>query len=481
MATSEGGVRVVTHGCRLNAAESATMLEHARAGGHNNLIIHNTCAVTAEAVRSARQAVRRSARENPGARIVVTGCAAHTDGEGFAAMPEVDAVVGNGRKTAPGTWRSLPDFGVSASEKLRVDDHVFTREHAPHISSGPTPPSLTPPSLKPLPHVPLSDVPRASEGRARAFLGVQNGCDHACTFCIIPKGRGPSRSVPTGVVVEGARQLAGDGVAEIVLTGVDLTSWGGDLPGAPRLGDLVQAILAHVPDLPRLRLSSIDSIEADPALMDALGEARLMPHLHLSLQHGHDLILKRMRRRHLRDDALAFCEDARARRPGIALGADLIAGFPTETGEHHAANLSLIGECGLADAHIFPFSAREGTPAARMPPVPGPIIRERARTLRDEASAAKTRWLDARIGTRDEVVVHHGQASDGRRTGLTRDFCRALLPAGAGPGRRMAVRIVRREGNALAAMPDPSEGGSSGNDAGGDDTVRDHNLETDAG
>ena len=426
------GVEVVTHGCRLNASESDEIRALARAAGHDGLVVHNSCAVTGEAVAALRRAIRRSARERPGARIVVTGCAAHTDGAALAAMPEVTAVIGNAEKLDAGSWTGAPDFGLAGEERLRVAPIEAVREMAPHMAAR---------------------AAGGPDGRVRAFLAVQNGCDHACTFCIIPKGRGRARSVPMGAAVEGARRLAGEGRSEIVLTGVDLTSWGGDLPGAPRLGDLVQAILAHVPDLPRLRLSSIDSVEADPALMDALGDPRLMPHMHLSLQHGHDLILKRMKRRHGRDDALRICAEMRARRPDIALGADLIAGFPTETDAHHAASLGLIEACGLVHVHVFPFSPREGTPAARMPPVPRPVARARAAELRAAAKAGLRAHLDARIGGTDEIVVHRGRTEGGERTGLARDFCRVVLPDGRGaePGSRIEVGIVARRGESLVA------------------------------
>ena len=418
--------RVVSHGCRLNAAEAEAVATRAREAGLGNVIVHNTCAVTTEATRSARRAIRRSARENPGASIVVTGCGAHTDAAAFAAMPEVEAVIGNDAKLDPITWERFRDFGRGHANALRIRDLAWTRAVAPHLV-------------------------HAFQGRARAFVGVQNGCDHSCTFCIIPKGRGPSRSVPAGVVVEGVRRLVGDGAAEIVLTGVDLTSWGGDLPGRPRLGTLVQSLLRLVPDMPRLRLSSIDSIEADPALLDALEEPRLMPHLHLSLQHGHDLILKRMRRRHSRRDAVRFCEEARARRPDMALGADLIAGFPTEDPAHHGANLSLIGECGLVHLHVFPFSARTGTPAARMPQVPGDVVRQRAADLRARGRAALASHLASRVGSVDEVVVHHGTDAKGRRTGLARDFCTVALAGEARAGTVATVTIEGTDGETLLA------------------------------
>ena len=441
-------VEVVTHGCRLNAAESATIEAHAEAAGRKGLIVHNGCSVTNEAVRSLRRAVRRSRREHPEARIVVTGCAAHTDGDTFRAMNEVDAVIGNAAKLDPATWRSLL---TPNTEPLRVDDPYRVIEDAPHMA----------------PHDMVPHVAAGRHGRSRAFLAVQNGCDHACTFCSIPQGRGASRSVPVGVAVEEAKRIAEDGVPEIVLTGVDLTSWGHDLPGTPRLGDLVQAILRHAPDLPRLRLSSIDSVEADPALFDALEDERLMPHLHLSLQHGHDLILKRMRRRHGRDEAIAICAELRRRRPDIVLGADLIAGFPTETAEHHAASLSLIEACGLTHLHVFPFSPRRNTPAARMPPVASEAIKARARELRERGRLSLGRHLRSRVGTRDVIVVHHGRDGRGRLTGLARDFSTIALEwvtpervareheggSPPAPGALLPVRIMRVEGSTLLATP----------------------------
>ncbi|MDE3122322.1 MAG: tRNA (N(6)-L-threonylcarbamoyladenosine(37)-C(2))-methylthiotransferase MtaB, partial [Paracoccaceae bacterium] len=344
-----------TLGCRLNAYESEAMRELSE--GIDNLVVVNTCAVTAEAVRKAKQEIRKLRRENPDATLIVTGCAAQTEPETFAAMPEVSRVIGNAEKMQPATWDALkvPDL-IGQTERVQVDDIMSVKETAGHLIDG--------------------------FGRHRAYVQVQNGCDHRCTFCIIPYGRGNSRSVPAGVVVEQIRRLVDKGFREVVLTGVDLTSWGADLPMEPHLGDLVQRILRLVPDLERLRISSIDSIEADPALMEAIGgEARLMPHLHLSLQHGDDLILKRMKRRHLRDDAIRFCEEARRLRPGIVFGADIIAGFPTETEAHFESSLKLVEDCGLTFLHVFPYSRRQGTPAARMPQVPGPAIRERAARL----------------------------------------------------------------------------------------------------
>ncbi len=394
---------LATLGCRLNAYESEAMAEMAEAAGLQGAVIVNTCAVTAEAVRKARQEIRRLARENPGAPIIVTGCAAQTEPETFAAMPEVARVIGNHEKMQPATWSALaaPDFGT---ERVMVDDIMSVRETAGHLIDG--------------------------FGRHRAYVQVQNGCDHRCTFCIIPYGRGNSRSVPAGVVVEQIKRLRDRGFNEVVLTGVDLTSWGADLPAAPRLGNLVRRILKMVPDLPRLRISSIDSIEADPELVEAIAtEPRLMPHLHLSLQHGDDLILKRMKRRHLRDDAIRFCQETRCLRPDIVFGADIIAGFPTETEAHFQNSLKLVEDCGLTFLHVFPYSPRKGTPAARMPAVPGPAIRERAARLRAAGDAALRAHLDAQLGRTHRILTegpHIGRTEQFTEVALTRD-----MPEGA--------------------------------------------------
>ena len=381
-----GQPRVITLGCRLNAYEGAVIERHVMEAGVEDAIVVNTCAVTGEAVRQARQMIRRLARDNPDSRVIVTGCAAQTEPETFAEMGEVDLVLGNAEKVDPLEWRRIagantPDFGVSAAEKLRVNDIMQVRELAPHMIDG------------------LSE-------RTRAFVQVQNGCDHRCTFCIIPFGRGNARSVPVGEVVRQVQRLVESGHLEVVLTGVDLTSWGPDLPGQPRLGDLVQAILTHVPDLLRLRLSSIDSIEADPALIDAIAsEPRLMPHLHLSLQSGDDMILKRMKRRHLRDDAIHFCETIRTARPDIVFGADIITGFPTETEAMFENSLRLVEECGLSFLHVFPYSPRKGTPAAKMPQVPQVIRKERATRLRALGEARRNAFLASRIGKTERVLV----------------------------------------------------------------------------
>ena len=370
-----------TLGCRLNAYETEAMKELAAASGLGNAVVVNTCAVTAEAVRKAKQEIRRLARENPDAQVIVTGCAAQTEPATFAAMPEVTRVIGNTEKMQGATWNSLavPDL-IGTTEKVQVDDIMSVKETAGHLIDG--------------------------FGRHRAYVQVQNGCDHRCTFCIIPFGRGNSRSVPAGVVVEQIKRLVDKGFAEVVLTGVDLTSWGADLPATPRLGDLVMRILRLVPDLARLRISSIDSIEADEALMGAIAtENRLMPHLHLSLQAGDDMILKRMKRRHLRDDAIRFCEEARRLRPDMVFGADIIAGFPTETDEMFQQSLRLVDECGLTFLHVFPFSPRKGTPAARMPAVQGPLIKDRAARLRAAGDSALARHLALQVGQTHRILM----------------------------------------------------------------------------
>ena len=414
-----GAPILATLGCRLNAYESEAMREMAESAGLTGAVIVNTCAVTAEAVRKARQEIRRLSRENPGAPIIVTGCAAQTEPETFAAMPEVARVIGNHEKMQPATWAGLaaPDYGT---ERVMVDDIMSVRETAGHLIDG--------------------------FGRHRAYVQVQNGCDHRCTFCIIPFGRGNSRSVPAGVVVDQIKRLRDRGFNEVVLTGVDLTSWGADLPGTPRLGNLVRRILRMVPDLPRLRISSIDSIEADPELMEAIAtEPRLMPHLHLSLQHGDDLILKRMKRRHLRDDAIRFCEEARRLRPDIVFGADIIAGFPTETEAHFENSLRLVDDCGLSFLHVFPYSPRKGTPAARMPAVPGPAIRDRAARLRAAGAAALAAHLAAQVGQRHSVLT------EGPRLGRTEQFTEVAFDRDQPEGALIEVTIRAHDGARLAA------------------------------
>nr|WP_210289941.1 tRNA (N(6)-L-threonylcarbamoyladenosine(37)-C(2))-methylthiotransferase MtaB [Rhizobium sp. BK196] len=377
------GVEVITFGCRLNTYESEVMRSQAEAAGLNNAILVNTCAVTGEAVRQARQAIRRARRDNPHARIIVTGCAAQTEKQTFAEMAEVDAVLGNEEKLKAASYRALPDFGVSAEEKLRVNDIMSVRHTAPQMVK----------------HI---------DGHVRAFIQVQNGCDHRCTFCIIPYGRGNSRSVPMGAVVEQAHSLVAGGYREIVLTGVDATSYGADLPGEPTLGLLAKTLLKQVPDIRRLRLSSIDSIEADRHLMDLIAdEPRFMPHLHLSLQHGDDMILKRMKRRHLRANALRFIEDVRRLRPEISFGADMIAGFPTETEEMFGNAMRLAEEADIAHLHVFPYSPRPGTPAARMPQLDRLLIKERAARLRATGQMLYQRHLDKMVGTRQWLLVEN--------------------------------------------------------------------------
>ncbi|MHC5306071.1 tRNA (N(6)-L-threonylcarbamoyladenosine(37)-C(2))-methylthiotransferase MtaB [Bartonella sp. LJL80] len=415
---------IVTFGCRLNAYESEVMREESAAAGLDDLqhgaVIFNTCAVTSEAVRQAKQAIRKARRENPQARIIVTGCAAQTLGQDFAAMDEVDLVLGNEEKLHAHSYRQLPDFGVNNYEKLRVNDIMEVRENAPHMVDS-------------------------IEGRARAFVQVQNGCDHRCTFCIIPYGRGPSRSVPMGAVVEQIKHLNANGYQEVVLTGVDLTSYGPDLPGKTTLGKLVSSILRNVPDLARLRLSSIDSIEADEELIELLAyEKRIMPHLHLSLQAGDDMILKRMKRRHLRDQSIRFCNDLRDKRPEMIYGADLIAGFPTETDEMFQNSLALVEECGLTHLHVFPFSPREGTPAARMPMVERQIVKQRAEKLRRAGEKSYQNHLLRLQNSEHMILVER----DG--IGRTEDYTLTQIDGGIA-GTIVRGRVVGHDGNKLIA------------------------------
>ncbi|WAX96151.1 tRNA (N(6)-L-threonylcarbamoyladenosine(37)-C(2))-methylthiotransferase MtaB [Aminobacter sp. NyZ550] len=419
-------VDVVTFGCRLNTYESEVMKREAKAAGLEELkggaVIFNTCAVTSEAVRQAKQSIRKARREKPDARIIVTGCAAQTDPAAFADMAEVDLVLGNEEKLKAHNYRALPDFGVNDFEKARVNDIFSVRETAGHMVD-------------------------AIEGRARAFVQVQNGCDHRCTFCIIPYGRGNSRSVPMGAVVEQIKRLAGNGYAEVVLSGVDMTSYGADLPGAPRLGKLVKTILRQVPDVCRLRLSSIDSIEADEDLLEAVAtESRLMPHLHLSLQSGDDMILKRMKRRHLRDQSIQFCADVRKLRPDIVFGADIIAGFPTETDEMFENSIRIVEECGLTHLHVFPFSPREGTPAARMPQVRRDVVKQRAARLRAAGDVAYTNHLESLKGSRQKVLVER------EGLGRTEGFTLVAIDRGTA-GEIMEVDIAGHDGERLTAAP----------------------------
>jgi threonylcarbamoyladenosine tRNA methylthiotransferase MtaB len=418
-------VDVLTFGCRLNTYESEVIRRHADAAGLDGVVVVNTCAVTAEAERQARQAIRKAKRERPQARIIVTGCAAQTNPERFAAMPEVDRVIGNDAKTTGEAWvaaqaslRQPHDFGIAAEQKIAVNDIMSVKETAFHLIEG-------------------------VEGKTRAYVQVQNGCDHRCTFCIIPFGRGNSRSVPMGAVVDQVRALVEHGRAEIVLTGVDLTSYGADLPGAPKLGMLTRQILRHVPELRRLRISSIDSIEADSDLLDVIAsDERLMPHLHLSLQSGDDLILKRMKRRHAREDAIAFCAQVRRLRPDIALGADIIAGFPTETEDAFVQSEALIAECGLTFLHVFPYSPRPGTPAARMPQVAGATIKERAKRLRAAGEEALRQRFGAELGATREVLIE----SD--RQGRTEHFLPVAV-SGEIPGSVRKLKITGQDGARL--------------------------------
>ncbi len=405
-------VDVVTFGCRLNIAESEAIRR--AAGGLDDAVVVNTCAVTAEAVRQARQSIRRIKRERPAARIVVTGCAAQIEPAAFAGMAEVDRVVGNTEKLDSKSW-------ADDKRRIAVSDIMAVKRHVTHSVDS-------------------------IEGHTRAFLQVQNGCDHRCTFCIIPFGRGNSRSLPMDDCVAQARLLAARGYRELVLTGVDITSYGAEPAGAPRLGALVKRILKDVPELARLRLSTIDSVEADIDLLDALAnEPRLMPHLHLSLQAGDDLILKRMKRRHTRAQAVAFCDQVRKLRPNVAFGADIIAGFPTESEDMFARSLDLVDECGLTQLHVFPFSARPGTPAARMPQVARDIVKERARRLREIGDAALARHLDAQVGARRLVLTERGGV------GHTEQFTSVKLAAPVAPGAILDLTMIGHDGRQLLA------------------------------
>jgi threonylcarbamoyladenosine tRNA methylthiotransferase MtaB len=421
-------VDVVTFGCRLNRYEAEVIRRDASAAGVADAVVVNTCAVTAEAVRQARQTIRRLKRERPSSRIIVTGCAAQIEPETFAAMDEVDRVIGNEEKLQASAWADTraylarpSDFRTDGEEKIVVNDIMAVTETAPQLIE-------------------------AMEGRARAFVQIQNGCDHRCTFCIIPYGRGNARSVPMGEVVDQVRRLVENGYREIVLTGVDLTSYGSNLPGRPKLGRLVKQVLKHVPDLQRLRLSSIDSVEADDDLLDALAsESRLMPHLHLSLQAGDDLILKRMKRRHLRADAIAFCERVRSLRPDVVFGGDIIAGFPTESEEMFARSLALVDECGLTHLHVFPFSPRPGTPAARMPQIRREVIKQRARRLREKGVDVLRLHLDSQIGARLRVL------SESRELGRTEQFTPVRLAAPVEQGVLLDVVVAAHDGRQLLA------------------------------
>ena len=433
------GPEILTFGCRLNTVESEEM--RALAAGQDDLVIVNSCAVTGEAVRQARQAIRRARRARPQARIVVTGCAAQTDPAMFAAMPEVDAVLGNlekrqaesyarpeaaptgAHRAEPGTTAPSPPDLDRGAARVRVSDIMAVRETAPHLAT-------------------------AFADHARAFVEVQNGCDHRCTFCIIPYGRGNSRSVPAGAVVERVRALVAAGYREVVLTGVDVTSYGPDLPGAPSLGSLVERLLTHVPELPRLRLSSLDSVEIDDRLFALVTqEPRVMPHLHLSLQAGDDMILKRMKRRHSRAQAVAIVERLRAARPEISIGADLIAGFPTETDAMAANSLALVRDCGIVHGHIFPYSPRAGTPAARMPQVAADAVRARAAALRAACAEQRAAWLAAQVGSVQRVLAE-GDGSSGH----AENFAPVRLARPVPRGEIASVRIAGVEKGALIAQ-----------------------------
>jgi threonylcarbamoyladenosine tRNA methylthiotransferase MtaB len=411
---------IITFGCRLNSYESEVMRAQAETAGLADAVIVNTCAVTAEAVRQARQAIRKARRARPEAKIIVTGCAAQIDPSRFSAMDEVDHVIGNQDKLEAKTYAR---FGVDGSERVVVNDIMSVRETASHLIDG-------------------------FGSRARAYVQIQNGCDHRCTFCVIPFGRGPSRSVPAGEVVAQVRRLAERGYAEIVLTGVDITAYGKDLPGDMTLGKLVRSVLKLVPELPRLRLSSIDSVEADAALLQAIAEEeRLMPHLHLSLQSGDDLTLKRMKRRHARADSVRFCEEMRRARPDMVFGADLIAGFPTETDAMFANSLRLVDDCGLTFLHVFPYSAREGTPAARMPQLHGAVIASRASALREKGVAALERHLERAKGRRIAVLMEN------EGSGRAADFTPVRLETEARAGALVEAVVEGDDGTALVAVP----------------------------
>ncbi len=413
------GPKVITFGCRLNAFESEVMRENARAAGLEDAVIVNTCAVTAEAERQARQTIRRVRREHPDARIIVTGCAAQIDPGAYAAMEGVDQVLGNAEKLKP------ESFAGEVGPRVLVNDIMAVRETAPHLIQG-------------------------FEERTRAFVQVQQGCDHRCTFCIIPYGRGNSRSVPMGALVEQLRRLCAAGVAEVVLTGVDITSYGGDLPGRPRLGQMIRRLLAQAPEIRRLRLSSIDAVELDEEIFRLLAEEpRFMPHLHLSLQSGDDLILKRMKRRHLRGDALKLCERARRLRPDVVFGADLIAGFPTETEAMFRNSLDLVEDCGLTYLHVFPYSERPGTPAARMPQVPAGERRERAARLRDAGDKARARFLHGRLGRLERVLLEKPR-DDGGLFGHSEHFA-PVVTSGGRVGEVVEARVTAVAGTTLRA------------------------------
>ena len=413
--------KFVTLGCRLNTYETEAMRELAKNENIENIAVVNTCAVTAEAVRKSKQEIRKIHRENPTTKIIVTGCAAQVEPETFAKMSEVSNVFGNIEKMKTSTWKELSkelNF-IGKTERIQVDDIMSAKETAGHLIDG-------------------------FGTRSRAYVQVQNGCDHRCTFCIIPYGRGNSRSVAAGVIIEQIKRLVGNGFKEIVLTGVDLTSWGSDLPSKPKLGDLVLKILKLVPDLARLRISSIDSIEVDENLMEAIAnEARLMPHFHLSLQSGDNMILKRMKRRHLRDDAILFCETVRKIRPEITFGADIIAGFPTETDDMFENSMQLVNECDLTWLHIFPYSPRQGTPASRMPQVNGIKIKERAKLLRSLGATQVSKYLNSQIGK------YHNILMESESMGRTEQFAEVDFQNPQQPGEITFAKIEKLNNNRL--------------------------------
>jgi threonylcarbamoyladenosine tRNA methylthiotransferase MtaB len=411
---------IITFGCRLNIYESEVLRDQLDAQAED-VVVFNTCAVTGEAVRQARQSIRKTRRERPDVKIVVTGCAAQIDPDQFAAMDEVDRVVGNSHKAAPDAFA----FDVP-QPKVITSDIMAVTQTAGHLLPG------------------FAD-------KARAFVEIQNGCDHRCTFCIIPYGRGNSRSVPAGAVIEQIKTLVSTGYQEVVLTGVDLTSYGADLPGRPQLGDLVQRILKLVPDLARLRISSIDSIEADDALVEAItGDQRVMPHLHLSLQAGDNMILKRMKRRHSREDAIAFCETIRARRPEVVFGADIIAGFPTETDAMFENSLKLVDDCNLTYLHVFPYSQREGTPAAKMPQLPKAVRKARAKRLRSAGDAAKLTYFSSRIGCVEDVLIE--RTSNGVLQGHSQSFAPVEVAASAPVGSILPVKVTSADTEGLKGV-----------------------------
>jgi threonylcarbamoyladenosine tRNA methylthiotransferase MtaB len=424
MASMGGGIDLVTLGCRLNTYESEVMRGHALAAGLDDVIIVNTCAVTSSAEREARQAIRRARRDRPHAKIIVTGCSAQINPAAYAAMAEVDHVIGNDAKLKADTFTAL-------SQRVLVNDIQAVHETAGHLSDS---------------------IIGGFEGRARAFLQVQNGCDHRCTFCIIPYGRGPSRSVPLGAIVDETRRLVAAGYKEVVLTGVDVTSYGHDLPGQPTLGQTIRRLLAMVPELPRLRLSSLDPAAMDDDLWRLIAdEPRLMPHLHLSLQAGDDLVLKRMKRRHLRADAIAVATRARQLRPDVVLGADIIAGFPTESDAMFQNTLDVVDECGLTWLHIFPYSERTGTPAAKMPAVPHEVRKERAAALRAKGAQRVRGYLQSQMGATTTVLTEN-RVVNGQRVAHTPTFAEVRVDAGTPPSTLLNVRITAATADYLQAV-----------------------------